>query len=96
MAYDLRTSLILRIWVIQFRICVMKNYMEKRVIPLRMVCKALCAILVLIPGARNKMKMIMDKVMKRFRHKRILNDMKREINKLMGVIGMTMQNMEMV
>ncbi len=42
------------------------------------------------------MKMIMDKVMKRFRRKRILNDMKREINKLMGVIGMTMQNMEMV
>ncbi len=39
----------IRIWVIQFRTCVMKNYMEKRVIPLRIMCKAPHIILVLIP-----------------------------------------------
>ncbi len=95
MAYGLITSLILSIWVIQFKTCVMRNYMEKGVIPLRMVCKAPCAILVLIPKMKNKMRMILERVMRRFGRKRILNNMKREISKLMG-LGMTMQNMAML
>jgi hypothetical protein len=49
MTYDLKKLLILRIWVIKFRTCVMRNYMEKGVIPLRIVCKALHAISVIIP-----------------------------------------------
>jgi hypothetical protein len=53
------------------------------------MCNASHAILVLIPKTRIEMKMILERVMKRFKRKRILNDMKREISKLMGV-GMTM------
>ncbi len=75
--------------------CVMKNYMEKGVILLRMVCKPFCAVLVLILGARIEMKMILERVVRRLEHRRILNNMKREINKLMGIV-MTMQNMVMV
>jgi hypothetical protein len=69
--------------------------MEKGFIPLRMVCKAPRANLVLIPGTRKKVRMILEKVMRRIGCKKILNDMKKEINKLMG-INMTMQNMVMV
>jgi hypothetical protein len=73
----------------------MNNYMEKGIIPLRTMCKALRAILVLIPRVRNEVRMTLERVMKMIRCKRILNDTEREINKLMGV-GMMMQNMVMV
>jgi hypothetical protein len=69
----------------------MKNYMEIGVIFLRMVCKVFCAILVLILEARIEMRMILERVVRRLEHRRILNDLEREMNKLMG-IGMTMQN----
>ncbi len=69
--------------------------MEKGVILLKMECKAPYAILVMILRARNEVRMILERVMRRFGQRRILNDMKREINKLMDV-GMTMQNMVMV
>ncbi len=59
------------------------------------MCKALRAILVLIPRVRNEVRMTLERVMKMIRCKRILNDTEREINKLMGV-GMMMQNMVMV
>jgi hypothetical protein len=39
--------------------------------------------------------MILERVMRRFGCKRILNNIKTEINKLMG-LGMTMQNIAMV
>jgi hypothetical protein len=55
----------------------------------------MCKVLVLIPTIRKELKMILENVIKRLGHKKILNNMKREINKLMGV-GMTMQNMVMV
>ncbi len=45
--------------------------------------------LVMIPRVRKEVRMILEKVMRRFGCKRILNDMKKEINKLMGV-GMKM------
>jgi len=63
----------------------MMNYMEKGVILQRMVCKVLHANLVLIPKAKKEMKMILERVMRRFGCRKILNNMKREINKLMGV-----------
>jgi hypothetical protein len=43
----------------------------------------------MIPGTRKEVRMILERVMRRLRCKRILNDMKKKINKLMGV-GMTM------
>jgi hypothetical protein len=85
MAYGVKTLLILKIWVMQLKTCLMRNYMEKGLIPKMMVCK----VLVLIPRARKEVKMILENVMKRFGHMRILNNMKWEINKPMGV-GMTM------
>jgi len=49
------------------------------------VCKAPYVILVLIPRARKEVRMILERVMRRLRRRRILNNMKREINKLMGI-----------
>ncbi len=46
-----------------------------------MICKAL----VLIIGTRKEVRMILEKVMKKLGRRKILNDMKREIIKLMGV-----------
>jgi hypothetical protein len=63
----------------------MKNYVEKGIILLRTVCKAPYVILVLIPRARKEVRMILERVMRRLRRRRILNNMKREINKLMGI-----------
>jgi hypothetical protein len=67
----------------------MTNYVENGVKTLRMVCKAPRVNLVMIPGTRKEVRMILERVMRRLRCKRILNDMKKKINKLMGV-GMTM------
>jgi hypothetical protein len=69
----------------------MKNYMEKGIICKMTMCKAL----VQIPRMKKEMRMILKSVMRRFEHRKLLNYMKREISKLMGV-GMTMQNMVMV
>ncbi len=79
MAYDVKTLLILKIWVMQFRICVMKSYMEKGFILQMMVCKAL----VLILKVRKEMRMILENMMRRFKHKTILNNMKKEVNMMM-------------
>jgi hypothetical protein len=59
--------------------------MEKGVIHEMMVCKGFG----LIPKARKEMKMIFQSMIRSLRHRRILNDMKKEISKLMGV-GKTM------
>jgi hypothetical protein len=69
----------------------MKNYMEKAVIRDMTICK----VVVLIPTTRKEVGMILENVMRRLRHRIILNNMKREINKLIYV-DMTMQNMVMV
>jgi hypothetical protein len=52
MAYGLNTFLILGIWVIQFRTRVMKNYMEKGIIPQITTCK----VIVLIPITKKEMR----------------------------------------
>jgi hypothetical protein len=54
-----------------------------------------CKVLVLIPRTRNEVRMILVSLVKRFGHRKIMNDMKREMSKLKGV-NMTMQNMVMV
>jgi hypothetical protein len=47
----------------------MKNYMEKGIIHEMTMCKAL----VLIPGMRKELRMILENVMRRLKHKKILN-----------------------
>jgi hypothetical protein len=49
----------------------------------------------LVPRVRKKMKMVLERVMRRFECRKIINDMKKEINMQMGV-NMMMQNMVMV
>jgi hypothetical protein len=44
-----------------------------------MVCKAL----VLILKVRKEMRMILENMMRRFKHKTILNNMKKEVNMMM-------------
>jgi hypothetical protein len=66
---SLRPKNILRIWVMQFKTCVIKNYMEKGIIHEMTVCKAL----VLIPGTRTELRMILESVMRRLKHWKILN-----------------------
>jgi hypothetical protein len=51
----------------------MRNYMEKGVVPLKTMCKASHAILVMIPRMRKEMKMILERAMRRFGCMRILN-----------------------
>jgi hypothetical protein len=69
----------------------MRNYIEKGILCEMAMCKAL----VLILGMRKQMRMILENMMRRLGCKRILNNMKREISKLMGVDRM-MPNMVMV
>jgi hypothetical protein len=59
----------------------MRNYIEKGILCEMAMCKAL----VLILGMRKQMRMILENMMRRLGRKRILNNMKREINELMGV-----------